>query len=235
MPNKKINLLKKNTTVIIFCGGKGLRLRPLTFNTPKPLIKIDNISILEHLINQFLKYKINNIIIATGYKNQLFKDFLKKKYKKKNIKIINSRINSDIIYRLNKSLKFSKENIIACYGDTLLNLNINKLINEYSKNSTKIIMTNYELKSAFGIVKINKNLDIVDFIEKPNLNIWYNVGYFMFSKKFETVTKKYKTFKNFLKHMAISKNIKSYKHYGQHITINTISELEEARQKIRNF
>ena len=65
MPNKKINLLKKNTTVIIFCGGKGLRLRPLTFNTPKPLIKIDNISILEHLINQFLKYKINNIIIAT--------------------------------------------------------------------------------------------------------------------------------------------------------------------------
>ena len=235
MPNQKINLLKKNTTVIIFCGGKGLRLRPLTFNTPKPLIKINNISILEHLINQFLKYKINNIIIATGYKNQLFKEFLKKKYKNKNIKIINSRINSDIIYRLNKSLKFSKENIIACYGDTLLNLNINKLINEYSKNSTKIIMTNYELKSAFGIVKINKNLDIVDFIEKPNLNIWYNVGYFMFNKKFETVTKKYKTFKNFLKHMAISKNIKSFKHYGQHITINTISELEEARQKIRNF
>tara|TARA_B110000261_G_C13034700_1_gene337762 strand:+ start:447 stop:1154 length:708 start_codon:yes stop_codon:yes gene_type:complete len=235
MPNQKINLLKKNTTVIIFCGGKGLRLRPLTFNTPKPLIKIDNISILEHLINQFLKYQINNIIIATGYKNQLFKEFLKKKYKNKNIKIINSRINSDIIYRLNKSLKFSKENIIACYGDTLLNLNINKLINEYSKNSTKIIMTNYELKSAFGIVKINKNLDIVDFIEKPNLNIWYNVGYFMFNKKFETVTKKYKTFKNFLKHMAISKNIKSFKHYGQHITINTISELEEARQKIRNF
>ena len=235
MPNKKINLLKKNTTVIIFCGGKGLRLRPLTFNTPKPLIKINNISILEHLINQFLKYQINNIIIATGYKNRLFKEFLKKKYKNKNIKIINSRINSDIIYRLNKSLKFSKENIIACYGDTLLNLNINKLINEYSKNSTKIIMTNYELKSAFGIVKINKNLDIVDFIEKPNLNIWYNVGYFMFNKKFETVTKKYKTFKNFLKHMAISKNIKSFKHYGQHITINTISELEEARQKIRNF
>ena len=235
MPNQKINLLKKNTTVIIFCGGKGLRLRPLTFNTPKPLIKIDNISILEHLINQFLKYQINNIIIATGYKNQLFKEFLKKKYKNKNIKIINSRVNSDIIYRLNKSLKFSKQNIIACYGDTLLNLNINKLIDEYSKNSTKIIMTNYELKSAFGIVKINKNLDIVDFIEKPNLNIWYNVGYFMFNKKFETVTKKYKTFKNFLKYMAISKNIKSFKHYGQHITINTISELEEARQKIRNF
>ena len=81
MPNKKIISLKKNTTVIIFCGGKGLRLRPLTFNTPKPLIKIDNKSIIEHLINQFLKNKINNIIIATGYKSQLFKQFLKKNIK----------------------------------------------------------------------------------------------------------------------------------------------------------
>ena len=235
MPNKKIISLKKNTTVIIFCGGKGLRLRPLTFNTPKPLIKIDNKSIIEHLINQFLKNKINNIIIATGYKSQLFKQFLKKKYKGNNIKIINSGINSDIIYRLNKCLKYSRENIIACYGDTLINININKLIDKYYKNYNKIIMTNYELKTSFGIVKINNNNDIVDFMEKPNLNIWYNVGYFMFNKKFETVTKKYKTFKNFLKHMAISKNIKSFKHYGQHITINTISELEEARQKIRNF
>ncbi len=235
MPNKKIRSLKKNTTVIIFCGGKGLRLRPLTFNTPKPLIKVDNKSILEHLINQFLKNQIDNIIIATGYKNELFKKFLKKKYKGKNIKIINSGINSDIIYRLNKCLKFSKENIIACYGDTLIDININKLIDKYYKNSNRIIMTSYELKSAFGIVKINNNNDIVNFIEKPNLNIWYNVGYFIFNKKFEVITKKYKTFKNFLKDMAISKKMKSYKHKGQHITINTISELEEAKKKIKMF
>ena len=231
MPNKKIKSLKENTTVIIFCGGKGLRLRPLTFNTPKPLIKVDKKSILEHLINQFLKSQINNIIIATGYKNQLFKQFLKKKYKEQNIKIVNSGINKDIIYRLNKCLKFSKENVIACYGDTLVNININKLVNSYYKYPNKIIMTSYELKSAFGVIKINNNNDIVNFVEKPNLNIWYNVGYFVFNKEFEAVTKKYKTFKNFLKDMAISKKMKSYKHKGQHITINTISELEEAKKK----
>jgi NDP-sugar pyrophosphorylase family protein len=75
--NKNVNFIKLNTTVIILCGGKGLRLRPLTINTPKPLIKIDNRTILEHIINQFLKFNINNFILATGYKSDIFSLFAK--------------------------------------------------------------------------------------------------------------------------------------------------------------
>ena len=38
--NNKISTFKDNLTVIILCGGKGQRLRPLTYELPKPLIKI---------------------------------------------------------------------------------------------------------------------------------------------------------------------------------------------------
>ena len=81
---KEINYIKKKTTVIILCGGKGERLRPLTFHTPKPLIRIDNRAILEHIISQFLKFNINDFILATGYKSNIFSNFIKKK---KNINI----------------------------------------------------------------------------------------------------------------------------------------------------
>jgi NDP-sugar pyrophosphorylase family protein len=74
--SKNINFIKHGTTVIILCGGKGLRLRPITINTPKPLIKIDNKTILEHIINQFLKFNINNFILATGYKSNVFSNFI---------------------------------------------------------------------------------------------------------------------------------------------------------------
>ena len=40
MKNKNISDFKKNLTVLILCGGNGLRLRPLTKDLPKPLIKI---------------------------------------------------------------------------------------------------------------------------------------------------------------------------------------------------
>ena len=67
----------KNFDVIILCGGKGERLRPLTINTPKPLTKIKNKPFLFYLIQFFLRKKFNNIIIACGYKSNLFQLFLK--------------------------------------------------------------------------------------------------------------------------------------------------------------
>ena len=60
MQVKNYTNFKKNLTVLILCGGKGLRLRPLTKNTPKPLIKVNKKSILENIIRYFLKFKIND-------------------------------------------------------------------------------------------------------------------------------------------------------------------------------
>ena len=77
-----INEFKNNLSVLILCGGKGLRLRPLTKNLPKPLIKINKKTILENIIHYFIRYKVNNFIIASGYKNQLIDEFIKKNFKK---------------------------------------------------------------------------------------------------------------------------------------------------------
>ena len=100
---------KKNLTVLILCGGKGLRLRPLTKNTPKPLIKVNNKSILENIIRYFLKFKINDFIIATGYKHNVIYKFIKKKFKNLNIIKIYTGLNSDIIERIYKSSEYSKK------------------------------------------------------------------------------------------------------------------------------
>ena len=79
--SKKILEFKKNLTILILCGGKGLRLRPVTKDIPKPLVKIKNKSILENIINYFLKFKINDFIIATGYKHKIIDNFIKKNIK----------------------------------------------------------------------------------------------------------------------------------------------------------
>lgn len=97
----KIAEFKKNLTVIVLCGGKGQRLRPLTTQVPKPLIRIKKKTILEYILNHLLKFKINNIIIASGYKNRLIKNFVSKKYNDK-IEVIDTGINAGILDRIKK-------------------------------------------------------------------------------------------------------------------------------------
>ena len=65
--------------------------------------------------------------------------------------------------------------------------------------------------------------------------MWFNVGYFVFSNKYLKILKNFKKFKNFLYYLSKKNNMKAFKHTGKHITINTISELEEAKLQIKKF
>jgi len=96
-------------------------------------------------------------------------------------------------------------------------------------------MASYQLKSSCGIIDIGKNDNVIDFNEKPILDIWFNVGYFIFSSDKFKYFKKFKRFKKLLEFMAKKKLMKTYKHRGNHITVNTLEELEKAKQQIKKF
>tara|TARA_Y100001958_G_C21191929_1_gene519934 strand:+ start:755 stop:1465 length:711 start_codon:yes stop_codon:yes gene_type:complete len=233
--NNEILKFKKNLTILILCGGKGLRLRPLTNDIPKPLIKIKNKTILENIINYFIKFKVDDFIIATGYKHHVVDKFIKKKYKNINIKTLNTGVNSDIIKRLTKLSKYSKKYLLVCYGDTLIDINLNKYINFYMSNKKKISVTTYQLETEFGIFDIKNYNQIINFQEKPSLNLWFNVGYFIFDKKNFKLFNKFSKFENLLKFLSRKRLMKTFKHFGKHITVNTIHELEKAKKVSTNL
>ena len=71
--------MEKINTALILCAGYGKRLNPLTLETPKPLLKLNNISLLENTIN-FINYLgIKNIFINTYYLKEKIEEFINKK------------------------------------------------------------------------------------------------------------------------------------------------------------
>ena len=205
-----ISKIKNSLSVIILCGGEGQRLRPLTEKVPKPLIKIKNKTIIEYIINHFYNYKIKNIIIATGYKHKLLKQFINKKYKNQKIKVLDTGLKTEIIKRVSKISKYLSDNVVLCYGDTLVDIDLNKLIKFYLKDKKKFIVSSYELKSSFGILDTNHKNIVTGFREKPNLGMWFNVGYFVFSNKYLKILKNFKKFENFLFYLAKKKKYESF-------------------------
>ena len=78
----------KINTALILCAGFGKRLNPLTLKTPKPLLKLNNLSMLEHCVNLIIKLGIKNIILNTFHlENEIVKFIKKKKFPIK-VKII---------------------------------------------------------------------------------------------------------------------------------------------------
>ena len=68
----------KINTALILCAGFGKRLNPITNNIPKPLLKLNDITMLEHCINTILKLKIKKIFLNTFYLEEQIFEFLKK-------------------------------------------------------------------------------------------------------------------------------------------------------------
>ena len=82
----------KINTALILCAGYGKRLNPLTLKTPKPLLKIKQLTMLENCINLIENLGIKKIIINTFYLKDQINDFIIKKNFKQDIQIIDDGI-----------------------------------------------------------------------------------------------------------------------------------------------
>ena len=63
--------------VVILCGGVGSRLAEETKLIPKPMVKIGNLPILEHIIKIYNHFGFKEFILATGYKGEIIKKYFK--------------------------------------------------------------------------------------------------------------------------------------------------------------
>tara|TARA_Y100001970_G_C13987776_1_gene726590 strand:+ start:44 stop:730 length:687 start_codon:yes stop_codon:yes gene_type:complete len=220
--------------VIILCGGKGNRLKPLTEKIPKPLIKINKKPILFYIVSYFIKYGINDFIFCTGYKSSLIEKYVEKSFKNINYDFINSG-DVDIIKRVFDVRESIKDQFILCYGDTIADVDLIKLFNFHNSHLGFATITTYQLISQFGIV-MNDNLNLVtSFGEKPKLDNWINIGYFFMDYEVFELIPQYSTFIEFINGLIQLKYLYSYRHDGLHITVNTFTELEIANGQIETY
>ena len=167
-----MNILKKNMkikTALILCAGFGKRLNPLTLETPKPLLKIKHISMLEHCINLVISLGIKNIILNTYHLEDKIIDFIKKKnfsvnieIKKDGLKILDT--GGGILNMINSSLE---NDFLIFNPDTLWN---EKYYQDIKKMQEYYFSQN--LNNILLLTKKNNSFDsnlIGDFNLKNNL------------------------------------------------------------------
>ena len=162
---------------IILAGGRGKRLRPITDYIPKPLVPIKNIPIIEWQLKYLKKFGVDEVIICTGYKQEMIENYL-------NVKKIGIKIKYSIektplgtggaIKKAGKMIK--EKSFFVINGDTITNIDLKKL----SKKQNSI--ASIELQTKFGILEIS-NDKIINFKEKKEIpDTWMNAGIYHLEK-----------------------------------------------------
>ena len=163
----------KINTALILCAGYGKRLNPLTLEKPKPLLKINEITLLENCINLIKFLGIKKVIINTFYLNKEIENFISVKKFNLNIKIINDgkeilNTGGGILNMINSS---NESDFMTLNPDTVWNKNYVDVIQNmekfYFSNKIKNILLlanknlsfDKELKGDFNLVdnKIKKD------------------------------------------------------------------------------
>ena len=168
-------------TALILCAGFGKRLNPLTLDTPKPLIKLNNIAVLETCINLIENLGIQKIILNTFYLKDQIHDFINNKKFKSKISIIeDGKSILDTGGGINNMMKYtSEDNVLIFNPDTIWKKHYFNEIIEMEK-----MYFSKKIKNILLLVKkelsFDKNLD-GDFDLKHNLIIKNNNRKFIYT------------------------------------------------------
>ena len=140
-------------TALILCAGYGKRLNPITQNTPKPLLKIKNLTLLNHCINLIKNLNLDKILINSFYLKEQINEFVKNHGYDIEIKVIEDGDNildtgGGVLNLIDKS---DEENFLIFNPDTIWNKNyieeINAMIEFFFSKKIKnlLLLVNKEL------------------------------------------------------------------------------------------
>jgi len=181
------DLLVEKTTVrnraLIMAGGEGRRLRPLTNNTPKPLLVVGNKPVLATIIDHLKQSGIDKIYISVAYLAEKIKEYCGD----------GSRFGVSIEYIHEESklgtagcLALVKDKVdaplIVVNGDVMTQVSFEALLEYHQKEQNSITMAvrKYDIEIPFGVARLNGKHLVHGVEEKPTQSFFINSGVYVF-------------------------------------------------------
>ena len=161
------------TEAVLLVGGQGTRLRPLTVNTPKPMLPVAGVPFTVHQITRARDAGISRIVLATSYRAEVFAEFIEGADLGIEVVIATEPeplgTGGAIRYALDHLESDSSEPIVIFNGDVLSGVDIQALVRSHvdTASDVTLYLTPVEDPRAYGLVPIDNDGRVRAFLEKP--------------------------------------------------------------------
>ncbi len=167
--------------VVIMAGGKGERLRPLTIDTPKPLLKVGEKPILEHNIDRLARFGIVNMYITINYLGEKIIDYFGNGDKKAlKIEYIQEKERLGTIGAVGLIEKFAFPHILVMNSDLLTDLDFEDFYKCFLEQDADMAIASipYHVTLPYAVLETTDH-QIKSFEEKPTYTYYSNAGIYL--------------------------------------------------------
>ena len=186
------NLSTGDIPVVIFCGGRGTRLKEETEFIPKPMVRIGDRPILWHIMKIYYAQGFRRFVLLLGYKGEKIREYIhnyalyandftlthgtsstKLKYHRRpaeswQISCVNTGLDTQTGGRLKKIADLIKSPVfMLTYGDGVADVDMHALLKEHRNKNRLVTITGVPPPVRFGEIVL-KNNEVVSFNEKPS-------------------------------------------------------------------
>lgn len=237
---------KTRTTIIpvdavLMAGGEGKRLRPLTLNTPKPLLIVGDKPIIEHNIDRLVNYGVKNIHLSVNYLAEQIKDYFKDGSNKGiNIQYVVEDKPMGTVGSVLLVDKFEHDEIIIMNSDLLTNIDFEDFYQSFksSNSDMAVAATSYTVDVPYAVLEVDGNNHVTSLKEKPRYTYYSNAGIYILKKKLLDLIPQGEFFDiTDLMEIVVAKQLKllTYPITGYWLDIGRPEEYKKAQEDIKHL
>ncbi|HLC68522.1 MAG TPA: nucleotidyltransferase family protein [Candidatus Bilamarchaeaceae archaeon] len=215
----------------VLCGGEGTRLRPHTYTTPKPMLRIGNKPILQHVIENLKKNGLTDLVLTVGYKKeQIMEYFGDGKKFGVHIEYLTEETPQNTAGSILPYKGRISETFAVVMGDHISNIAVKRIVDFHRKNKTvaTIALLRHATKIDFGVVELQGHAVKV-LREKPVVESYISIGMYVFEPEvFQYIKEK----EDFARHifprlLKEGKRINGYVTEGRWHDVGLMSDYEK--------
>lgn len=226
---------------VIIAAGRGTRLRPITYEIPKGLIKINNTPLLEHAFDQLVGL-VDSIVLVVGYKAYQIKEYFGDNYKGMKIEYVEQKEMLGTAHALYQTKDLVRGKFLYMMGDDLYS---RKDMENCLKHDLAILGTTHEHPERYGAVITDENGIVTEIVEKPRTFVSNNVtvGMFVFDDSiYDEFNKIEKSPRGEYEHVDLVRNLikngRKFKYVevrGYWIPVGYLDDIKKAEEFLKNY
>ena len=162
---------------VLMAGGKGERLRPLTENTPKPLLPVGDKCIIDHNIDRLISYGVKHISVTVNYLKEQLEEHFAEPHNGVQVQTVREPKYLGTMGSIRFVKEFYNDSILVMNSDLFTNIDYEDFYLHFKEHDAEmsVAAVPYTVSVPYGIFDLDGR-EIHGLIEKPTYNYYANAG-----------------------------------------------------------